>query len=332
MGLHGKCIVIGDINLDYIRWNNPETFQERMVDLVKNRLEIDGFVQLIGDHTRTMRHQTDSLLDHIWSNCQERTVSIFNVSRGDSDHNVIGMIVATKDIKFSGHNVMRRSWKHFDKNRCLDSLKALDWNSILLETNPDTANSLFEDMVNSVMDVEAPLRTMQQRKHYVKWLTQGTKDLMQDRDMARESAKLSGSNDEWDTYKFLRNAATKAQRSDKKQHLTNIYTAIEDESDPAKLFSTTKHLLGWSSSGPPTHFVVGGQTVRTQEEVAETLSRYYADKVMGIKMSLPRVNIDPLGTLKRMFSRWEPPTVRRMFSLKTVTVKQVEEMIANLKN
>ena len=260
MGLHGKCIVIGDVNLDHLRWNNPEQHHEHMVDCVKNLIEIDGFVQLVENHTRTMRHQTDSLLDHIWSNCHHRTVSITNEVRGDSDHNVIGIVVATKYIKSSGHNILRRSWKNFNKERCLTQLRLLDWNSILLESNADIANSKFEDMVNGVMNKEAPMKVIQQRINYCKWLSTETKDLMQDRDLARESAKLTGSNVDWETYKFLRNASTKAQRKDKTAHLNKIYSLIEEESNPGKLFSTTKHLLGWSSSGPPQLFHYWGST------------------------------------------------------------------------
>ena len=206
-------------------------------------------------------------------------------------------------------------------------MRNIDWDSILQETNVDLANSKFEDSVNAVMNEEAPMKVMQPRNHYCKWLNMETKGMMSDRDIAREAAKVSNSQVDWDTYKFLRNACTKAQCDDKKVHLRKVYSDIEEESNPAKLFSTTKNLLGWSSGGPPTSFIIAGQPIRKQELIAETQATFYAEKVLQIKKSLPGVNRDPLHTLRKVFARWEPLTVRKVFSLKTVTPGQVEEMI-----
>ena len=114
-GANCRCIAIGDINLDYLRWHNPDQFNENMVELTQSEIEMSGFVQLIGSYTRRWRHQADSLLDQIWSNCNHRVIRHFNYSRGDSDHNVVGVEVATRDLKIGGHNITKRAWKNFNK-------------------------------------------------------------------------------------------------------------------------------------------------------------------------------------------------------------------------
>ena len=53
----------------------------------------------------------DSLLDHFCFNCSQRTIRTFNKSRGASDHNVVGIEVAIKDIKNGGNNLVKRVWK-----------------------------------------------------------------------------------------------------------------------------------------------------------------------------------------------------------------------------
>ena len=67
-----KCVTIGDINLDYNKWPNPEVHHENMINEVKDNIEVTGSVQLIREITRTMCHQVDSLLDQIWSNCDQK--------------------------------------------------------------------------------------------------------------------------------------------------------------------------------------------------------------------------------------------------------------------
>ena len=77
-----RCIVIGDINLDHLRWLEPDQLNENMVKLVQDEIEILGFTQLIKGYTRRWRSQSDSLLDQIWSNCCHRTSQTFQLFKG----------------------------------------------------------------------------------------------------------------------------------------------------------------------------------------------------------------------------------------------------------
>ena len=118
---------------------------------------------------------------------------------------------------------------------------------------------------------------------------------------------------------------------DRNNFYRKLYSDIEEEHDSAKLYSTTKYLLGCSGGGPPNCFLIDGKTSRKQFDIAEILSKHYKDKVTKIKNSLPRVNGDPLKTLKKIFSKWRPSGSRPKFVLKSVTIVQVEYMIRKLK-
>ena len=41
-----KCVVIGDLNLDHMMWSNPDPNHEYMINLMKEKIEVNGFVQL----------------------------------------------------------------------------------------------------------------------------------------------------------------------------------------------------------------------------------------------------------------------------------------------
>ena len=106
---------------------------------------------------------------------------------------------------------------------------------------------------------------------------------------------------------------------------------FEKEKDSEKLFSTTKKVLGWFMSGPPSGLKVEGKMVRKQIDLANIQASYYVDKVQKIKIFLPKVNFDPLGAIKITFGKWCPARGKPKFSMKSITNTEVLEMIRNLK-
>ena len=190
-----------------------------MVDEVKNSIETNGFQQLIAEVTRTWNSQTDSILDHIWTNCPDRCLKTFNITRGSSDHNVIGVEISAREIRTSGNIIVKRCWKNFSKEECLKEFRNQDWSDILQQDNVDIANSLLEDRICVIMDMFAPMMNVQVRVNYKNFITSETKVCMELRDRTRETARLSGSEDDWNEFKRLRNSCTARQRADKKKTL-----------------------------------------------------------------------------------------------------------------
>ena len=220
-----------------------------MVDITKREIESNGFCQIIRGTTWTWKQQTDSLLDQVWTNCGEFTVRHFNDARSVSDHNVVGVVLSTKKMKMAGKNIRRRSWKDFNEKRCVDKFKNMDWSDILSEGNVDVANSLFEEIFLSIIESEAPMRTIQVRSHYARWLSVQTKDLIKQRDLAWMTARQSGLDSDWQEYRHVRNCATNHQRKDKASYLRQKYDRIEETHDTGKLFSYSGLLLSEENTG-----------------------------------------------------------------------------------
>ena len=59
--------------------------------------------------------QADSLVDQVWINRPQRIVSHQNEVRGSSDHNLISILVRTKDRLVASQEVRKRSWKDFSR-------------------------------------------------------------------------------------------------------------------------------------------------------------------------------------------------------------------------
>ena len=326
-----NCILIGDTNLDHLRWSDPESHLVSMVEETKDIIENSGFSQLITGHTRSWRQQADSLLDQIWSNCPQRTVRTYNETRSSSDHNVVGIDIAMKDIKVGGVNVVKRLWKNFDKDKFQQSLRVIDWNVILSETDVNIANSKFEDLLGEAIDKAAPMKTVQTRTKFNSWISAETKVKMKERDTARDKAKATDEDLDWTEYRSRRNDCTARQHKDKAKHTKNMFDTIEKEGDSADLFKTTRTILGFSRDGPPASLKDNGQFKFKQVDIANLQADFFEKKIKKIKNSLPGVCLDPLQTLRRIHDRWKPVS-KPGFNLKSVTASEVSSMIDKLKN
>ena len=110
------CHVIGDVNLDYLKWDNPDYSQLQMITDTKNTLEASGFFQLVKEVTRSWPGQLDSLIDHFWTNEPNRILSVTNKVRAVADHNVITATIRTRGSDNQRLDTRKRSYKNFDPN------------------------------------------------------------------------------------------------------------------------------------------------------------------------------------------------------------------------
>ena len=69
---------------------------------------------------------SSTLLDHLWSNCEERVVEC-SVENGFSDHKLISGKVNIKISHTPMKDFMCRSYKGFNKDGYLSDLATLDW-------------------------------------------------------------------------------------------------------------------------------------------------------------------------------------------------------------
>ena len=119
--------VLGDTNLDFLRWGAPPQRTKKMVDNTKAEIETIGFHQLVVGTTRSWADQLDSCLDKVWMNSPGRLVYYINVKRTFSDHNLIVLAFRTKDKLTNKHEIIRRDRKNFNVENYTRKLSQIDW-------------------------------------------------------------------------------------------------------------------------------------------------------------------------------------------------------------
>ena len=158
------CLLIGDTNLDYHRWDNPDASHSKMVQRTKDVLEAAGHVQIIKGITRSWPGQVDSLVYQCWVNRPGRIISHLNQVRSSSDHNTISVLVRTKDKMAASQEILKRSWKNFSPEKYRQEISKLDWSTFYQTENLDIMNTIFEENVLYALEKVAPMKLTQLRK------------------------------------------------------------------------------------------------------------------------------------------------------------------------
>ena len=298
------CTVIGDLNLDFLNWQDPTPAHASMIARTKDEIETRGFTQIIRGHTRTWRQQRDSLLDHCWVTKPDRVINWENTPRGSSDHNYISVTMRTKDKVINCQETTKRLWKNFVPQLFKDKIGTLDWSEFYTCQNIDILNAIFVEKVGTILGEMAPMKSFQTRKSYSNWMDSDILEKMKARDNLRDTAKDTNSNEDWCAFKKARNNCTKILREKKTQFFKNNFEKHLQDKNIKATYGLAKNILGWSPASQPRMFLVHGAVLRKPIDLANALQNYYKDKIDKIVGALEKGGRDPLRYLKAALIRW----------------------------
>ena len=328
----GDVTIVGDVNLDFLRWGAPSQRNEKMIDKTKTEIETIGFHQIVEGATRFWADQTESCVDHIWMNSLGRLAFYRNIKRTFSDHNLLLLAFWTKDKLVNKNEIVRRDRKNFDEKNYKTKLSMIDWTGFFESTNLDHINNMFEEKVSEVLNSVAPIKIIQRRKKFKNWVSDSVKNEMIARDKLREIARVSQSKDDWEKYKKSRNNCVKSLRESKNDFFNKMYSKMNDEKDSKKLYGITNELIGKQSGNSPQQFVINGKIIRKQQEIANTQMNYYVDKIGKILGKMTDTGRDPHRFLDRALSTWESKDTFPLFELKKISLLQTEKLIQKMSN
>lgn len=227
-------IVLGDVNIDYLKWSSPKYFQRRLIDRIEEEIIPLGFTQCVTRYTRSWTGLEHSLLDQIWSNCTDRHGVAEVSDRSSSDHNLVFTdywgLEKEKSVKY----IVKRSMKNFSPANFTEELKKLDWTPVVQCKNPSLAVGILTETLNGLLDTMAQT---QMKKNYAQWLSVETLTEMDERDRRRRTAEITGTFNSWEEYRSHRNLCLKLNKQDRKNWTKGKIEACEKEKDGKKLWT-----------------------------------------------------------------------------------------------
>jgi hypothetical protein len=127
-----EVVVMMDANIDFLKWTkadlpaNDNTRRLRpLIDQLFTRIFPHGVSQLVTTATRSWPGQTDSGLDHIYSNKPDKLSEVHTEFRGNSDHKLIKITRFSKSLIISARYVRKRSFKNFSASDFCAAVKQL---------------------------------------------------------------------------------------------------------------------------------------------------------------------------------------------------------------
>ena len=327
-----QVIVYGDINLDKLKWSNPEQINSQMVEGTKNRIETNGFSQLVTGATRFWPNTVPSLVDQVWSNSPQIILKCRNVERAVADHNVVETTVRIKGKVNTPKESLQRNWKSLDVDKFRKEIEDIDWNKIYSLDEINIAYYFLEENLLRVLDSMIPIRKVKHKNKRKGWVSNETKQTMKLRDETRSKAAETNSAEDWSNYRKLRNLCSKKVKTDKNTHFKNLYETAETKKDIKSLYRITKEQLGWNSGGPPSSFIIQGKLTNKPKEVAEHQMEYFDQKLKKLKDDLPYSATDPLKTLREAMERWEGADQRPEMQIREITPIDTLNIIKSLGN
>ena len=325
-------MVIGDMKLDFVRWQNLDQVHTRMVEITKQDIETIGFVQIVKGITCTWPGQSDSLLDQCWTNRPQCIISHQNEVRSYSDHNLICVTLRTKDKIVTPQEIYKRICRNFDLYSYRAGIGAINWSPLFNTTDLNVMNTVFEEEVGKVLEAHTPLKSIQVRKNHCNWLDTEVIHTMRDGDNHRESARLTGSQADWSAYRLLRNKCTKMLRNKKNKYMSGMYNSYHSKQDISSIYRTTKEILGWAGTTQPTCFLINGTLIRKPVELANALQSHFINKIGRLISGVRKSGQDPLNFLLKAFSRWNERENLPNFTLRDITITETLTLISKMGN
>ena len=326
-----EVLVLGDINLDFLKWNkdlpsnDSSSCLKKLSEQIFTRIFPLGVSQLIRVATRVSPASPPSGLDHVYTNKPEKCSEVHTEFAGGSDHRIIKITRYCKSLQNNARYVTKRSFKEFCPSKFCEAVKNLSWFDLYMCDNPSEAADLLTSKLSAILDQMAPIRTFQIRKKYVPWLSESTKELMKERDAAQATAASSRDQDDWRAYKHLRNTATAKVREEKKLWEEQKLNSASNSS--STIWSTVKSWLSWGNSGPPTKLFINGEMLTSPARLAGAMNDFFLTKVNLLRSSIPDNNTDPLAKLREgMQGR------QCSFSLRSIKPDEIAKIISGLKN
>ena len=293
-----------DMNLDYRKetWLQPSYRLCSLTRLVQNTCNSNNFSQLVTQPTRSMYNSVTgitevSCIDHVYSNARHKCSTPSVTVSGASDHDIVSYVRYSKDPPNPARTVRRRSYKNFIIADFIADISAVNWSDVYTAVDVDTATEIFTAKFKHILNQHAPWIVFQVRKKFSPWITETTKDMMNERDKWKKKARdlavqepgvvTEEQRQAWEEYKKWRNRVNNRKKSDETEYKRDKIMATID--DPAKAWGTTKKFMNWKTPGTPVQIEVDNKMFTSSKAVAKIMNEYFIDKVRQIRNGMGHI-------------------------------------------
>ena len=320
-----EIIVSGDMNLNFLKWCDDNYNLRSLSTELFDRILPHGFAQLISVATRVGNNQEASGLDHLYSNSLEKLSDVQVKHKGSSDHKLIYVTRFTRAVISKPRIIRKRAYKHFDQVKYLEAIRSTSWWDVYSCENIEEATQKLSNKLNSILNVLAPIRSIQVCNKYAPWISQVTKEKIKNRDRAQQKAISSQFSEDWLCYKSLRNDVNKSLKLEKIQWQRQKLQCFTKDSKSA--WKNVKNWLGWVRTGPPTKLLKNGILSFKPKSLANIMNEFFIEKVAILRDKIPVCEGNPVSLVEEIMKNKSCT-----FKFRCVHPDETLKFITNLKS
>jgi hypothetical protein len=209
-----------------------------------------------------------------------------------SDHSMVYCTRKLTKCFFGSHNtVTLRSAKNYNKENFQARLLCIDWTPVILSDNVNNAWVCFKQLFLSVLDSIAPVKQIRIKQRSQPWMDSDILQAIAERDKAFHKYKHDKCQDNFETFKSLRNHVQQLVHKAKKEFFTN---SIEQNKTDSKALWKTLKSLGLPSKKASTDsssnicLKINDNICFEKKLIAETFNSFYTTVACKLVEKLPK--------------------------------------------
>jgi hypothetical protein len=328
-----EVIVCSDDNIDSTHWSSDLTTcihpirTKNLYILLKDTIFSQGIVLLNHEVTRQLsEHAPATIIDHIYTNCPNKITKVFTKSHGGSDHRMVGVLWSSKTIVHPP-DFLRTRKEHLVKEESLQNMLRMSnlTEQITAEKDTNRAVEMFITGYEGLLNCLAPMRIVQCRKNYARWVQEEERQLIKERKDAYDEARSTNTNEYWRIYRSINSRVNKELRAAKRKWM---FDKLSNNCNVKEVWATAKEFWNSGAQGPPKALKIGGIVTTKPGLIAEELNREFIAKVTKLRKATEQTpRQDPIEMLRKMTKR-----ATSTFKLELITFDQTRNLIASFSN
>ena len=301
-----ECIIVGDMNIDLMKYLTDDVVSEYIDLIVSNGLKFR-----LAQPTR-VTHTSATLIDHVIDNlntetkaCGVITTQLYGAS-GYTDHFPVYSIVQRKTRQTRGPStITRRRFNAANKQTFKDNLQSADFSSAY-HNDVNQASANLVTIIQSEYNKSFPLVTQKVKKYDTKdkeFMTAGLLKSCKVRDKMLKNItknKVSRDSPAFVRFKKYRNLLTGLIRKQKKNHFDQLF--LKHKHDIKKTLNLVNGILNKSNdkhSLTSTRFKVNGTMTSDNATIADGFNKFFAEVGPSTNSKVKESKVDANNYLNR---------------------------------
>ena len=325
---HNKFLIVGDININLLNYT-------KTIEDYKNEIKSQGTLQTVQTPTRISctnnNANTNSLLDHVYTNISENHIKTQCMAYDISDHLPVITVVGKTKIKKT--NLQKRIIRDLSKFQPDEFLSELQKEINRFNFDTRNANDLwdrFDLLFNTIVNKHAPTRPQTRREirnNAKPYITKGILKSIKNKQKLFKKALKYPTQSNWDAFKNYRNKLTRTIKASKQVYFK---TQIKNNKyNTKKLWNVLNSIVNLKQNNKshksPTISTAPDTIISDPYEVANLFNEYFANVGTNLSKLIKKpsnINISPPDSRE----------VRDSLFLKPITEQEIITYISQLNN